>query len=110
MVAERVWSATHISATSARFSTCARHSVASQSNPGTKTSFILSINSMITRAILLAACFLSLPAAADGPQRANFNSERFSPEAKHVADWVVHSGDNHAEGARKKLPFVILDK
>lgn len=53
---------------------------------------------------------MSLPAgAADGPQRANFNSERSSPEAKHVADWVVHSGDNHADDDRK-LPFVILDK
>jgi hypothetical protein len=66
---------------------------------------------MIARAILLAAGFLCLPAgAADGPQRASFNSERSSPEARHVADWVVHSGDNRAEGARKQLPFVILDK
>lgn len=53
---------------------------------------------------------MSLPAsAADGPQRADFNSERASPEARHVADWVAHSGDNHAGDARG-LPFVILDK
>jgi hypothetical protein len=61
---------------------------------------------------LLAACCMALPASAmegKGPQKANFGSERFSPEAKHVADWVVHSGDNHADGDRK-LPFVILDK
>jgi hypothetical protein len=65
---------------------------------------------MITRAILLAACFLSLPAsAADRLQKADFSSERSSPEAKHVADWVVHSGDNRAEGVRR-VPFVILDK
>lgn len=47
--------------------------------------------------------------AADGPHKANFKSERSSPEAKHVADWVVHSGDNHADDDRR-LPFVILDK
>jgi len=59
---------------------------------------------------LLAACFLSLAAsAADGPQRADFNSERASPEARHVADWAVHSGDNRADDDRR-LPFVILDK
>ena len=59
---------------------------------------------------LLAACLLSLPAnAADGPQKAEFDQERASPEAKHVADWIVHSGDNHADDDRR-LPFVILDK
>lgn len=59
---------------------------------------------------LLAACFLSLPAgAADGPKKADFNSERASPEAKHVADWAVHAGDNQEKDGLK-LPFVILDK
>lgn len=59
---------------------------------------------------LVAAGFLSQPTgAAEGPFRASFNSERASPEAKHVADWVAHSGDNHADDDRK-LPFVILDK
>jgi hypothetical protein len=53
---------------------------------------------------------MSLPArAADGPQKADFGSERASPEARHVADWVAHSGDNRADDERK-LPFVILDK
>jgi len=37
MVSERVWSAIQISATSARFSTCGRHSCASHSRPGTST-------------------------------------------------------------------------
>jgi hypothetical protein len=59
---------------------------------------------------LLAAGFMALPAsAADGPQKASFGTERFSPEARHVADWVVHSGDNHAADDHR-LPFVILDK
>jgi len=54
---------------------------------------------------------MSLPAsAADAPQKADFGPERFSPEARHVADWVVHSGDNHAGDDARRLPFVILDK
>ena len=65
--------------------------------------------------MLLGLLFLSLQAgAADGAKRANFSSERSSPEAKHVADWVVHSGDNRAAENRadddRRLPFVILDK
>ena len=65
--------------------------------------------------MLLGLLFMSLPAgAADGAKRANFSSERSSPEAKHVADWVVHSGDNRAGENRadddRRLPFVILDK
>ena len=72
---------------------------------------------MITRtACLLLACFLSLPAiAADAPRKADFGSERASDEARHVADWVARSDDNHADESktddpRKLLPFVILDK
>ncbi len=66
---------------------------------------------------LLAACFLPQPAAAaDGaaleaksaaallPQRANFELERASQEARHVADWVVDSRDSLG------MPFVIVDK
>jgi hypothetical protein len=60
---------------------------------------------------LLAACLIPLGATADGaapavhrPQRANFERERASLEARHVADWIVDSGDNGA------LPFVIVDK
>lgn len=66
---------------------------------------------------LLCACLLPLAAGAiDSPtkKRADFNSERFSAEAKHVADWVVHSSDNHEKGGPSRnaprLPFVILDK
>ena len=52
-------------------------------------------------AVLLFPC---LAFATDALRRANFERERASHEARHVADWVVHSGDNHA------LPFVIVDK
>lgn len=61
---------------------------------------------------LLAAGLAFQPAAAADaaaqaayrPQRADFGRERASPEARHVADWVVHSGDNQG------MPFVIVDK
>lgn len=38
------------------------------------------------------------------PKRANFEQTRASQEARHVADWVVDSGDN------RSMPFVIVDK
>lgn len=38
------------------------------------------------------------------PKRANFGQERASPEASHIADWVVDSGDNQG------MPFMIVDK
>ncbi len=38
------------------------------------------------------------------PKWANFEWERASHEARHVADWVVDSGDN------RSLPFAIVDK
>jgi len=41
---------------------------------------------------------------AHRPKRANFELERASHEARHVADWVVDSGDNHG------MPFAIVDK
>lgn len=41
--------------------------------------------------------------AAAGP-RADFRKEPASAQARHIGDWVVHSGDNHG------LPFVIVDK
>jgi hypothetical protein len=60
---------------------------------------------------LLAACLAPAQArAADDaaqehkPKLANFARERASLEARHVADWVVDSGDNH------DVPFVIVDK
>jgi hypothetical protein len=57
---------------------------------------------------LLTAFFLS-NAVAEGAQRADFNSEKASAETRHVADWVVHSGDNHA-GDKRALSFVVVDK
>jgi hypothetical protein len=69
---------------------------------------------------LLAACLVPLPALAESatvplppalqnvsvyqPKRANFERERASREARHIADWVVDSGDNRG------LPFMIVDK
>lgn len=39
-----------------------------------------------------------------GPRFADFRGEAASAEARHIADWVVDSGDN------RRLPYVILDK
>jgi hypothetical protein len=44
------------------------------------------------------------PVVAHRPKRANFEQERASREARHVADWAVDSGDNH------RMPFAIVDK
>jgi len=44
------------------------------------------------------------PVAAYRPKRANFELERASREARHVADWIVDSGDN------RSMPFAIVDK
>lgn len=44
------------------------------------------------------------PLAARAPKRANFELERASRDARHVADWVVDSGDN------RSMPFAIVDK
>jgi hypothetical protein len=46
----------------------------------------------------------SKSSVAHRPKRANFEQERASHEARHVADWVVDSGDNHS------VPFAIVDK
>lgn len=62
---------------------------------------------------LLSACLLlSFAASAADPsnfKRALFERERSTPDVRRMADWVVHSGDNHA-GDDARLPFVILDK
>ena len=42
--------------------------------------------------------------AAHRVKRANFERELASQDARHIADWVVDSGDN------QKMPFVIVDK
>src|SRR5262245_6003171 len=65
---------------------------------------------------LLAACILVPQAALAGDaaasvsfKRAIFEQERASTDVRKVADWVVHSRDNHA-GDDARLPFAILDK
>ena len=44
------------------------------------------------------------PRAAKGTKRANFEQTQASKDARHVAHWVVDSGDN------LNKPFVIIDK
>jgi hypothetical protein len=38
------------------------------------------------------------------PKRANFEKARASEEVRHLADWIVDSGDSH------DMPFVLVDK
>jgi hypothetical protein len=47
---------------------------------------------------------LGLPLSAPAFTRAEFAGETASPQARHIADWVVDSGDSRG------LPFVIVDK
>lgn len=42
--------------------------------------------------------------ASSHSRRAHFGQERTSPEASHIAAWIVDSGDNQG------LPFMIVDK
>lgn len=42
--------------------------------------------------------------ATSQPRRAQFGRERASPEASHLADWVVDSADSQG------MPFMIVDK
>lgn len=58
---------------------------------------------MMAQAILVAAVVCAAPAVA-APDHADFHGEAASSAARHVADWVVSSSDNH------RLPFVIVDK
>ncbi|MEI6207901.1 MAG: hypothetical protein WCP20_14050 [Desulfuromonadales bacterium] len=44
------------------------------------------------------------PVPAHHPERPDFGREQSSHEARHVAEWVVDSGDNHG------MPFAIVDK
>lgn len=60
---------------------------------------------------LLAASLLAQPAAAQAviqptatASRVNFEGESASAAARHVADWVLDSGDN------RRMPFLIVDK
>lgn len=47
---------------------------------------------------------LANPSPAHLPKHVNFERESASQDARHVADWVIDSGDNHG------MPFVIVDK
>ena len=44
------------------------------------------------------------PAVAPHPERANFGGEHKSDQTRHMADWVMDSGDNRG------MPFAIIDK
>jgi hypothetical protein len=50
-------------------------------------------------------------AADDAPELrlADFEHQRTSHDVRYLADWVVHSSDNHT-GDDRSLPFVIIDK
>ena len=53
------------------------------------------------------AAMASAPARApvhSPPRRAYFGQERASPDAVHIADWIVDSADNQG------MPFMIVDK
>lgn len=52
-----------------------------------------------------AAPSAATPGAPNGqPRQASFGQERASPQALHVANWVVNSADNQG------MPFMIIDK
>jgi hypothetical protein len=44
------------------------------------------------------------PAVATYPRLANFEGEHKSGQTRHMADWVIDSGDN------RSMPFAIIDK
>ena len=71
------------------------------------------MNHVIRAAVLtaLAAALTSglAGAADDMPRKANFEGERASAEARHVANWVMHSGDNNV-GDHRRMPFIVVDK
>lgn len=53
-------------------------------------------------ALLLAAALAAAPAFA--AERADFRDEQPSAQARHVADWAVHSRDHAGQ------PFLVVDK
>lgn len=62
--------------------------------------------------LLVLSGALANAGAAD-PGAADFVHERASREVRHVANWVVHAGDNRAgerPASARLLPFVIVDK
>lgn len=74
----------------------APHQASAASEPGRKSAAApaaIALSTVDTQAV-----------AAHRPERANFELERASREARQVADWVVDSGDN------RSMPFAIVDK
>ncbi|MDP2406166.1 MAG: hypothetical protein Q8M50_07915, partial [Hydrogenophaga sp.] len=71
--------------------------------PGTGSGSALSVRSAEGHAV---AAVTPTPSAAVGKssRRAHFAQAKASTEARHVAHWVVDSGDN------RNKPFVIVDK
>lgn len=60
------------------------------------------------------SALLAAGGTAADPGAASFEHQHASREARHVAYWVVHAGDNHTgenlAGNSRKLPFAIIDK
>ena len=54
--------------------------------------------------MLAAGLLATTPTGAAAGGRADFRKERASADARHVGNWVMHSGDNRG------LPFVVIDK
>jgi hypothetical protein len=46
----------------------------------------------------------AVAASPQPPRRADFRHERASPDARHIADWAIASGDNAG------MPFIVVDK
>src|SRR5687767_6366141 len=57
-----------------------------------------------TPAAAAAATPAPAPAATPAIKRADFAAEQPSREVRHIADWVIDSGDN------KGLPYLVIDK
>ncbi|MDO8459271.1 MAG: hypothetical protein Q7T07_20405, partial [Burkholderiaceae bacterium] len=72
---------------------------ADSAEQGVKTSRSLSVDQSTEVTITKFKAVLEQPV-----KRVSFNQESASQDARHVADWVVDSGDNQG------MPFAIVDK
>ena len=80
------------------------HQVIAADNP-VQLSYQIKIRSLSTREVEAAPPDIEKqPVVAPYPKRANFEGQRKSRDAQHVADWVLDSRDNYG------MPFVIVDK
>ena len=57
-----------------------------------------------TLCVIATACTAALGALSASASTVDFRAERVSAEARHVAQWVIDSGDNRG------APFAIVDK